>query len=392
MAKLYKTFLSPSIVLIALICLLSMNAASANDPIFTIENIEVDVTAENAIVARQKAFEEAQIKAFETLAARMLPEGELATLQTPEPLTISTLVQDFELVNEKLSAVRYVGAYTFRFQDTAVRNFFAQKETIISDVSSRPMLVLPYLQAPASNATIWSPYNDWFTAWKRAPKASTAVPLRLPIGDLSDIRDIEDDKALHYNSENLTEMLSRYTASEAVIAIAHPDEQLSAIENPSQIAAGNLKVEIYRTDRGRPELVQQINAPANGVQTKGQLYDSAVLRVKAALKEDWKSRTLVQAAGPQIRISVTIPITGLPDWMAMQSTLKRVQGIEDITVRSLTTNEVTADLIFSGDQQRVMLALQQNGLSLEAQQFPDGRTVNILKQANASGRYQPVVY
>ncbi|MGH1397971.1 MAG: DUF2066 domain-containing protein [Alphaproteobacteria bacterium] len=392
MAQLYKAFCWLGIALICVFSAIEGQAApNAIDPIFTIEDVQVDVTAQNAILAREKAFEEAQVKAFETLATRMLPEGELAVFELPAPLAISPMIQDFELLNEKLSAVRYVGAYTFRFNDKAVRNFFAKKETTISTVSSRPLLILPYLQRGTAN-TIWSPYNDWMLAWKRMGQGSDAVPIRLPIGDLEDVKDVEDNKALRLSPENLDNMLNRYGLTEAVIAIAHPDDALHNITNQNAVAKGELSVEIYRTDRGAPELVQQISVIANGVQSKTQLYDAAVLRVKSALKQDWKARTLVKATAPQNRLSVRIPIGGLPDWMSMQKTLRKVQGIEDITVNALTTNEVNADLVFQGDSRRIVTALRQNGLILEQATLPNGETATILRPKGGVPQYKPMTF
>lgn len=383
MAKIYKTF---CLLGIALICVFYTPLANAADPIFTVQDIKVDVTAQNALLAREQAFEQAQVKAFETLAARMLPQADLATFAPPEARQISALIQDFELLNEQLSAVRYVGAYTFRFDDKAVRKYFSASETTFTDVSSRPILVLPFLQR-GDNTTIWTPHNTWLKAWNRSPQNHAILPLRLPIGDLSDVQDIKDHEALRYTPAKLASMRQRYTAAEAAIIIAHPDDALFAVKDPAQTAQGMLKVEIYRTDRGEPELVQQITAAANGIQSRSQLYDSAVLRVKAALKDDWKARTMVQTP-IQNRLSLRIPIASLPDWLGIQSTLKRVQGITDITVKSMTSTEINADLIFQGNQQRILLALQQNGLSIETAQYPDGQTVNILRQT----RYQPARY
>ena len=92
-----------------------------DDP-YTVENIEVDVTADNAVEAREKAFEEAQLKGYEALAKRFLSEDEKESFETPEIGTVSSYVKDFEVTNEKLSAYRYKGTYTIRFSPKTFRN------------------------------------------------------------------------------------------------------------------------------------------------------------------------------------------------------------------------------------------------------------------------------
>lgn len=358
--------------------------AIAADPIFTVENVAVDVTAENAIAAREQAFAEAQTKAFTELSTRMLPENELATFPPPDPVTISTLIQDFEIVSEQLSAIRYVGQYTFRFNDKAVRQHFSGAGTQYSDVSSQSLLILPFLQMQ-NGTVLWSPFNRWKQGWNRAQNLRGLVPLEVPLGDLEDVRDIPENSALSYNPRNLDAILSRYGAGEAVIAIARPDLALEQIRSEQQTATGRLSVEVYRTDRDRPELVQQINVIANGAQTVAQLYDTAVIRTHQALQKDWKAKTIVSTAASN-RMRVTIPIRSLQHWINIQSDLKRTSGIARTEIKSLTPGQAVMDILFQGDSGRLALTLAQAGYSLEQFQNPQGQPVTILRDGRTQQR------
>lgn len=130
MGRFYKLFGKLRTVFCA-ICLVlataffSVTGHAANDAVFTVPGVKVDVTAENALQAREQAFAEAQTLAFQQLAERLMPESQLATFVPPEPSVISTMVKDFEITQEQLSHVRYVGTYTFRFTGDAVRSYFA---------------------------------------------------------------------------------------------------------------------------------------------------------------------------------------------------------------------------------------------------------------------------
>ena len=111
--------------ILTLFCALMMFSASVQAAgLFTVENITVDVTADNAIAAREQAFNEAQVKAFTKLTKRLVEEGETDKMDTPGADTISTMIEDFEVTNERLSKVRYVGTYTFSFNENAVRRLF----------------------------------------------------------------------------------------------------------------------------------------------------------------------------------------------------------------------------------------------------------------------------
>lgn len=381
MTILYKHFLPARIVFCAAFAIffiaLSLRPAYAADPIFTVENVEVDVTAENAIAAREQAFAQAQVKAFEELSARMLPAADLSTLRPPDPLLISSMIQDYEIVNEKLSAVRYIGTYTFRFKDQSVRKYFANTGKSFTDVSSKSLLILPFLQNNGQT-NIWSFDNPWRQAWNRAGQLTGIVPLDVPLGDLSDVRDIRDNEALSYNPANLRNLLSRYDSAEAVIALAAPDDQLAAVSAENDIAQGSLTIEIYRTDREGPELVQQVVVAANGLQTVGQVYDAGVLRVHQALQADWKTKTAITTTQSNI-IAVSIPIQSLQQWVGLQSDLRRVPGITDVVLRALTPRQAMVDMLYQGDIERLRATLGQAGMSLEQGVDASGDPINMLR-------------
>ena len=232
MAILYKPFDLPRTVFLFLLVALMvpLSAAQASSDLFNVEGVQVDVTAENAIAARDQAFEKAQQQAFATLAQRMLSDSEAAAFTTPGTSVISSLIQDYEITEEKLSAVRYIGTYTFRFKDKAVRRYFQGSGAEYTDVSSRPMLVLPFYEYKG-RTVLWSPYNSWMSAWNRASEFRGLVPIAVPLGDLEDVKDVGEGQALNYDEYGLQRMLKRYQAGEAVIAIAVPDQDLSMVES-----------------------------------------------------------------------------------------------------------------------------------------------------------------
>ncbi|MBU0859343.1 MAG: DUF2066 domain-containing protein, partial [Alphaproteobacteria bacterium] len=181
MSGIYKVFGGTSIALLAALWL-SIAPAAAQDPLYTIEGIKVDITAASAAAAREEAFIKAEQDAFAALAQRLLSEAELATFVPPDADTISNMVQDFELTEERLSTVRYMGTYTFRFKDSDVQKFFSVKGTAYTDVSSRPVLVLPFYQW-GSRMVLWEGDNPWLNAWSRTTTQRALVPVAVPIGD-----------------------------------------------------------------------------------------------------------------------------------------------------------------------------------------------------------------
>lgn len=123
---------------------------------FTVSGIKADATAASAVDARQLAFDKAQQDAFTALASRFLTEDQMKTFQPPPALEITTLVDDFEITQEQLSAVRYVGTYTFRFKPAATRAWFGAKSAAMPPVAAQQPTTPPAMTetAPSFQAAI----------------------------------------------------------------------------------------------------------------------------------------------------------------------------------------------------------------------------------------------
>lgn len=349
------------VLILALFC--AAVSARAQEGLFTVSDITVDVTAENALKAREQAFAQAQVDAFKALAARMMPEAEAASFAPPDISVISGMILDFEVTKEQLSATRYVGTYTFSFNESAVRSYFGARNVTYSAIKSRPVLVLPFMAA-GDKTDLWSPFNLWMNAWSRANNLQSGlVPLVAPLGDLDDARDIGDNEAFRPDRGKLARMLQRYEAGEAVIAVASLDTPLAAGARDTDPAPRLLTIRLYRTDREMPELSQELSLSAAPGQAAGSLFDQGVANVKAALQSDWKAKTASKAS-ENMRLQVKAPFTSLNQWTETKRALDRVYGIENLKVASITPQFAVLDFTFRGDESRLRMAMEQTGLVL----------------------------
>ncbi len=397
MAILYKPFMSLRTVLYVSLAafFLYITPVCAQSGPYTVENITVDVSADNAMNARNQAFEKAQQEALVALAANFLDGSQLAAFQPPPASTISPMVQDFEVTKEKLSKQRYIGTYTFRFKPNSVRQYFSHaaqqiampagpsapahvmtgsitQPTVTSPLAdlsrslefSRNLLILPFYKVGAQTL-LWSGYNGWMQAWQRASLPSNQ---NIPIGDLTDVNDIGDNDALNYDQSKLNGMLTRYSAGEAAILIAEPDASLASVQSDTAQAMGVLKISIYRTDRNDgPEQAGQVSVAASGAETRSQLYDRAVRQVQQALLADWKSAAYIppsHAAGINSTFEMRVPFSNLQEWAAAQRKLDNIQGINNVALKSLTPREARIGVTYEGDADTLRIALQQVGMDL----------------------------
>ncbi len=332
-----------------------LNNSAANSDIFTVRNVEVDVTSDSAAQAQREAFETAQQDAFRILLQRVLPQNQAEAFQMPEPSLLQTFIRNFEIDKEQLSSIRYKASYIFRFKENLVREYLENYGQTYTDVASKPVLVLPFFQQ--NNAImLWSRANPWLAAWNRANLKRGLVPVMVPIGDMEDIQNIGDNQALQYDFQGLGRMVSRYGAGEAIILIATTSSMSEQNIEP-------LSIFIYRTDRPEPEFVQRIFVNPNPDESKTTFYDRAVSDVYELLQQNWKDKTLI-TADEKNRLQVTIRFNSHQQWIATRRALENVQGISELHYLSVSPYFAEVELEFRGSEERLRLALAQQDMVL----------------------------
>lgn len=349
----FRTLRTALPVMAGLAVILSSPARA--DDVFTVSDVKVDVTAENAVAAREKAFAEAEVKALTALAQKLLGEADFARYKAPEATVISGMIKDFEITDERLSAVQYIGTYTFRFEGDAVRQHFNVGGMHYSDVQSKPVLVLPFYKTE-TRMVLWQDENPWLAAWaKTAAGAGGLVPVAVPMGDIRDVGDIGDNEALTYRRDGLDSILQRYNAGEAIILIAAPEQS-------------GVSVTMYRTDRRGPEFVRTLHVAPDPEMDADGLYAKAVKEVRATIQSDWKTETAINPVADQNNaMTIRVHFDTMQQWVETRQALRRVAGVTEMKVLSVTPREAQVVLRYAGDENRLRLAMAQVDLVLGQQ-------------------------
>src|SRR5690349_18861744 len=107
-ARIFSTIL---VVLLALApgALSSAWAQVASGDTFTIGGVDVDVTAADAVQARQQAIREARQKAVKLLVERMVPAEDRAKVPPVSDARLDGMVRGVEFAQERTAGNRYIG-------------------------------------------------------------------------------------------------------------------------------------------------------------------------------------------------------------------------------------------------------------------------------------------
>lgn len=375
---------------------------------YTIEGVEVDVTAKNAVEAREKALMEAQGKAYQMLADRLLNPEELTTFQVPDANTLSNLVQDFEVTNEQLSAVRYKGTYTIRFRPNAMKSQMAAQGKTYSDVQKKPLLILPFYEV-GDKILLWSDMNPWMKAWRNLPGDRNAIqPTVLPLGDARDMAELSDDHALDYDPVRMQDLAERYDADDVAILVAS--------EGPSEKSENDLVVNVYSHGFEGPVFARKVIVSQSGAEERDAFFARAAMKVKGLLRGNWKedaaypsmpypmeaARNVMEqvpdaqpggyeqipqpmpqpAAGPSTWYIAYARFASVQEWVRMKSILDHLYGVQGVMIKSLKSREALLDIRFAGNMHALQQALQTAGVIMRA--TPDGGIELYMMPAQAT--------
>lgn len=321
--------------------------------LFEINDVVADVTATNAAAARDQAIMQAQRNALEQLLARLGADAEVASKQSDDQL--ASLVQGFEVQQERTSAVRYIGTFTVQFKPQAVRALLAGSGDAVTVSRGKPVVILPVVLA-ADRVILWEDNTAWRKAWEEAASRGGLIPLIVPTPDMDVIAMINGKEAMAGKAEAIKAIMAKYqTASLAVVTYQEPTK-------PNEPAALNL----MRYDAAAaPALPVALSLGAGNT-----ALNEGVKLIRQELEKDWRDANK-PPSGTTTSLAVAVPIRDLAVWAEIRQRLTTVKPIKRTNIIALSRGQANIELEYFGDLPTLLSALQQQNL--------------ILQQANTGG-------
>lgn len=324
--------------------------------IYQITDVAVDVTANNAIGARDQAMMQAQRNAFEQLLSRLGTDAEIASKTSDD--TLAAMVQALEVQQERTSAVRYIGTITVQFKPSAVRNLLNKNGTSYVEARSKPLVVFPITNY-SGRPVLWEEITVWRKIWEEAARSSGLVPLVIPAGDLDDIALLSTSEAVAGNVEALQVMINKYQTSGAIVATLKTDPEKPDPKKP-------LEIEVIKYDqhaKASEPVKYSPAAPADANGMKNTLAQT-IRQIRSELENGWK-QNIKAAKGPSTHLPVLVPVASLGEWNHIKQKLGNVPAITKINVIVLTRGQTKIELEFRGEMGDLQSALSQEKLVLE---------------------------
>ena len=122
-------------------------AARAADSLYDVAKISVDITAENAVAAREMGMAEAEARAVKTVLQRLLPVGVDAELPGLTKEDIEGLVSGVSIRKEQNSTTRYIAILDVSVNEEAIKQLLQEYRLPYGEERAEPVSILPLMIA-----------------------------------------------------------------------------------------------------------------------------------------------------------------------------------------------------------------------------------------------------
>ncbi|MDQ7247469.1 DUF2066 domain-containing protein [Dongia sedimenti] len=327
--------------------------AEAQQNVYVAAGIPVDITGDLATL-REKAMLQAQREGLQKVLSTIASAEDLKSITLPGDDEITSWVQDFEIEEEKTSASRYIGRFTFRFMADPIRQFLSQQGIAYAETESKAVLVLPVYTTETGDTELWGPTNPWFAAWASRQQQPGLVPIKTPVGDLPDTNAISATQALAGDKVRIQALADRYAVGDVMVAEA-------ALQPPSPDGKRVLALTVasYGADNVQ-NLKDQVVSDTGDVD---QLLHDGVERIAELVQNSWKLENLVDP-NSRATVQVHVPFTSLSQWVAVKRHLAQVNLIKSVNLTRLARNGADIELTYLGDEVQFIRALNQADLMI----------------------------
>ena len=281
---------------------------------------------------------------------------------------ITDMVTNFEVANEKMSAVRYLADYTFNFRAAKIRQLMHSAGIAIAQPPGKPVIIVPVFE-DGGKGVLWDDPNPWRAAWAQLPGTPGPTQLSLPLGGLGDVSAIDAEQARDGDPQALTAIAQGNGGDEALVAMATAQRQ------GGQLTGLDISLKRYRG--GQLVNSQRTTIAAN----PGESPDAFMQRAAAAAAADIE-HGVPSASNKVASLDAVVPIASLGDWVEMQQRLAAVPAIRKIDLLSLSRQRAKIEIKYVGSPDQLKSSLAEADLDLDGGD-PEWR----LSPSDASGSH-----
>jgi hypothetical protein len=328
---------------------------AAENPLYTVTGVEVDVSAETAADAKKQAITEANVKAFRVFAERVgAGAGVLDEVSRIPPKQINAMLNSLSIEEERTGPGRYIARLTVRFLPRRARALMNRLGVSYSEKVAGKTVVVPVWKAADGTVQVWQD-NPWREAWLGLRAENALVPVIVPLGDLTDTGLLTPEQAANRDEGSLEAVRLRYEADAILVAVAEPlgeDTVQASMVGDSPV--GRLEFDKgYTAEQG------------GGLEEAARI---AAARFHEVMQLRWKkmneARPVTQAV-PVATLPVAVSFFSNDEWSALRARILSTPGVSGVDISTISQGGAIVQLSYVTGFEQLRQALWQAGLALQ---------------------------
>lgn len=335
--------------LLPVVILLTAAAVRAETVAFYNVELYVDVTSDNASHAREKALNEANRKALETVAAKITtPEG-VAKLMTLEDDQLVNFIKEVAVISEKSSNIRYIATLNIAINDRLLKAYMAEQQIPYMTDSARNVLVIPlFREFKTDRPMLWESGNLWRQAWENSGSSSAPVHIFSIPATGANYAAIDAEKASVLDGMTLNTVARNNQAPDVYVLDAVYDGIDGLLIQISSYVGGTNAVETMK--------VPGMRGP--------ELFADAVKAVKNKIAGEVKGRDIRESRS-QSDLVVIYEYNNMREWINLEKSLRGLPYVKKLNLEALGGGKAQFKIFFIGARERMLEALRSRGFSLQ---------------------------
>ncbi len=318
--------------------------------------VSVDETSNTALNARTAALRKSEKQAFWKLIDRMAPEKSAEFQSSISDGFLHSLVKDFTIKDEKVTAGRYRANITYIFDSVKVKRFIFDSEAVITGSANDNILILPILD-DGHGLKLWEKDNIWRSIFNKAALEVGKGKLIMPYGDAGDKHFIDNEILLSGDKMAMSKISQKYGTRKSAFVVA----KLS--KNDGQII---MDVRLRRAGAVRDEVGFSYTG-LQGETVKKMMFRAARDIAKKLSDATDRYSLFKKKKGEGLsQQKVKIYFKNSREWQKLRNILNDLSDVELLSEDAVTIDYAKVTLYYAGSEMILKRGILAQGLKLNA--------------------------
>ena len=332
--------------IIFFITLLFSFIARAESTDFYETEIKVDVTAENASIAREQALAEANRKALYTITSRISDENSIKILEELNDNQILNFIHGMSIISEKVIDSRYLADLKISINSAVLKAYLAEKNATLTIIPESHILIIPvYSESETSQPILWEEENLWYKAWSENTTENEKITIH-PIEKNNDNESIiQAENALQLNSISFDSLRQLHNNADVYVAhtINHNDSLDLIVKSP---LFGTVFSKTYTE-------VTPIS------------FDNAIQDTKLALMQQLQQKSISQQS-QENEITIIYNFNSLKEWITTKKFIDSLSNIKKMNIDAMSGRRAQLTIYYTGELEELLSNFSSQGYKLNS--------------------------